>query len=45
MAHDPTEPDEIESHDDTESGTVDVEAPEHDAAEQRTPSRRSGTSR
>ncbi|MGW4222290.1 hypothetical protein ACWEG1_02430 [Streptomyces bauhiniae] len=38
MAHEPTEPDEIESHDDdTESGIEDVEAPEHDAAEQRAP--------
>ncbi|MEW2317816.1 hypothetical protein [Streptomyces bauhiniae] len=38
MAHDPTEPDEIENHDDgVESGIVDVEAAEHDAAEQRAP--------
>ncbi|MEU6384701.1 hypothetical protein ABZ847_14115 [Streptomyces bauhiniae] len=37
MAHDPTEPDEIESRDDTRAGIVDVEAAEHDAAEQRVP--------
>ncbi|MGW2212228.1 hypothetical protein [Streptomyces sp. NPDC001781] len=38
MAHDPTEPDEIESSDDdTEAGIADVEAPGPDAAEQRAP--------
>ncbi|MET7614502.1 hypothetical protein [Streptomyces seoulensis] len=37
MAHDPTEPDEIESREDTPAGIVDVEAAEHDAAEQRAP--------
>ncbi|MGA5320263.1 hypothetical protein ACPCIU_07445 [Streptomyces seoulensis] len=37
MAHDPTEPDEIESREDTGAGIVDVEAAEHDAAEQRAP--------
>ncbi|MFF7383125.1 hypothetical protein [Streptomyces griseoluteus] len=38
MAHDPIEPDEIESpDDDAESEITDVEAPEHDAVEQRAP--------
>ncbi|MYV38443.1 hypothetical protein GT030_06055 [Streptomyces sp. SID1328] len=38
MAHDPIEPDEIESaDDDAESEIADVEAPEPDAAEQRAP--------
>ncbi|MEU4108718.1 hypothetical protein ACGFYT_02660 [Streptomyces sp. NPDC048208] len=37
MAHYPTEPDEIEGPDDGAQAPIDVEAPEHDAAEQRVP--------
>ncbi|MFI8350141.1 hypothetical protein [Streptomyces sp. NPDC085596] len=37
MAHYPIEPDEIESPDDGDEPQIAVEAPEHDAVEQRVP--------
>ncbi|MFD4791352.1 hypothetical protein ACFWN1_30790 [Streptomyces sp. NPDC058459] len=37
MAHDPTEPDEIESPEDGGERQISVEAPERDAVEQRAP--------